>query len=206
MLGQVLAGNAFTESAAQQNIQDPLGGYDVLIADRGNNRVIEMTPSKNIIWHYHFHLPVQSLGADDAFFADGGRTVMMTMEYDQIIEQVDYATKKVIWRYGSPGVPGSWPGYLRTPDDAYKLSNGDVTVAEARQQVRGDGGVCLGELVVGLGQAVGVERLDLLGVVAELADAEDDEDRATHPADRRRPARRRAGAASWPRRLARAAA
>ncbi|MDE2099446.1 MAG: hypothetical protein KGL39_19495 [Patescibacteria group bacterium] len=55
---------------------------------------------------------------------------MATMEYDQIIEQIDYATKKVTWRYGSPGVPGSWPGYLRTPDDAYKLSNGDVTVAD----------------------------------------------------------------------------
>ncbi len=129
-LGQVLAGNAFTVSAAQQNIQDPLGGYNVLIADRGNNRVIEMTPGKKIIWDYHFHLPVQSLGADDAFFADGGSTIMATMEYDQIIEQIDYATKKVTWRYGSPGVPGSWPGYLRTPDDAYKLSNGDVTVAD----------------------------------------------------------------------------
>ncbi len=130
LLSLVFAGNDFVISAIQQNNHDPLGGYNVLIADRGNNRVIEITPDKKIIWKYTFHLPVQSLGADDAFFADNGSMIIATMEYDQIIEQINYATKAMMWRYGSPGVPGSWPGYLRTPDDAYKLGNGDVTVAD----------------------------------------------------------------------------
>src|ERR1700690_746830 len=38
-----------------RNIPDDtsaLGGYNVLIADRGNNRLIEVTPDKQIVWEY----------------------------------------------------------------------------------------------------------------------------------------------------------
>ncbi len=108
----------------------PLDGYNVLIADRGNNRVIEVAPDKRIVWTYEFALPRRGLGADDAFFADNGRTVIMTLEMHHVIQQVDYQTKRVLWSYGVPGHPGSAPGYLRRPDDAYKLPNGDVSVAD----------------------------------------------------------------------------
>jgi hypothetical protein len=109
-----------------------LSGYDVLIADRGNNRIIEVTPDKKIVWEYHFTLPKMGWGADDAFFTDGGKTIIVNLEEYHIIQMIDYASKKVIWNYGVPGKPGSKDGMLNTPDDAYKLPNGDITVADVK--------------------------------------------------------------------------
>ena len=119
-----------TETQALPSDATALGGYDVLIADRGNNRIIEVTPDKQIVWEYDFSLPRPGLGADDAFFTDGGKTLIVSLEEWQVIEQIDYATKQVVWQYGIPDKPGSAPGQLHTPDDAYKLPNGDVTVAD----------------------------------------------------------------------------
>ncbi len=118
------------EVAAQPKDTSALGGYDVLIADRGNNRLIEVTPNKQIIWEYQFKGLPPGYGADDAFFTDGGKTVIVSLENYQITEQIDYQTKKIIWQYGRPGIHGSGSGYLYHPDDAYKLPNGDVTVAD----------------------------------------------------------------------------
>ncbi len=109
-----------------------LGGYNVLIADRGNNRIIEVTPDKKIVWEYNFQLPKMGWGADDAFFTDNGKTIIVNLEEYHIIQMIDYASKKVIWNYGLPGKPGSKDGMLNTPDDAYKLPNGDITVADVK--------------------------------------------------------------------------
>jgi outer membrane protein assembly factor BamB len=37
-----------------------------------------------------------------------------------------------LWSYGHPRAAGSAPGYLNTPDDAYLLKNGDITVADPK--------------------------------------------------------------------------
>lgn len=117
---------------AVANRQDPLGGYDILIADRGNNRLIEVNPNKKIVWEYDFQLPGAGLGADDAFFVDSGRTVIVNLEMYHMIEQIDYQSKQVIWSYGTPGRSGSAVNLLNRPDDAFKLENGDVIVADIR--------------------------------------------------------------------------
>ncbi len=109
-----------------------LGGYNVLIADRGNNRLLEITPDKKIVWQYRFNLPRLGLGADDAFFTDGGKNIIVNLENYQTIEVIDYQTKKVIWQYGTPGKAGHADGFLNSPDDAYKLPNGDVIVADIK--------------------------------------------------------------------------
>ncbi len=113
-----------------QSDHSPLGGYNVLIADRGNNRLIEVSPAGKIVWQYHFNVARPGLGADDAFFVNGGLDVLTSLEDNQFIELIDYQTKKVIWSYGVLGKPGSTPGLLNTPDDAYQLPNGDVIVAD----------------------------------------------------------------------------
>jgi hypothetical protein len=122
------------KSGIDKIMQDasPLGGYNVLIADRGNNRIIEVTPDKRIVWEYHFNLPKMGLGADDAFFTDNGKSIIVNMEEYQVLQLIDYASKKVIWDYGVPGKRGSSDGMLNTPDDAYKLPNGNVTVADIK--------------------------------------------------------------------------
>lgn len=110
----------------------PLGNYNVLIADEGNNRLIEVTPDKRIVWSYTFSLPKMGTGADDAFFTDNGKSIITNLEEMNQIQVIDYATKKVIWKYGQLGKAGSAAGLLNTPDDAYKLPNGNITVADIK--------------------------------------------------------------------------
>ena len=109
-----------------------LGGYNVLIADRGNNRVLLVGADKKILWEYDFTGLARSTGADDAFFADGGKSVIVSLEHQQVIEIIDIATKTVTWQYGELGKRGSRDGLLNFPDDAYQLPNGDISVADIR--------------------------------------------------------------------------
>lgn len=109
-----------------------LGGYDVLIADRGNDRLILVNPQKQTLWEYHFQNATQDQGADDAFFADNGKSVMTNLEHGQVIQKIDIATGKVTWSYGMMGQRGHKPGMLDYPDDAYQLPNGNVIVADIR--------------------------------------------------------------------------
>ncbi len=118
------------EVTVQPKDTSALGGYDVLIADRGNNRLIIVTPDKKVIWEYDFKGLPLGYGADDAFFTDNGQTIVASLEYYHVIELIDYQTKKIKWQYGIPGMHGSGPGYLYHPDDAYKLANGDVIIAD----------------------------------------------------------------------------
>ena len=109
-----------------------LGGYNMLVADRGNNRVILLSPDKKILWQYDFQGLKPGDGADDAFFADDGKTVIVNLEHGQVIQLIDFATKTVTWEYGHLGKVGGKDGYLNYPDDAYKLPNGDIVVADIR--------------------------------------------------------------------------
>jgi hypothetical protein len=109
-----------------------LGGYNVLIADRGNNRLLIVSPDKQILWEYDFAGLRAGSGADDAFFADNGASVIVNLEHQQVIEIIDRVTKVVKWEYGTLGKPGAAPGLLNYPDDAYQTPNGDVVVADIR--------------------------------------------------------------------------
>jgi outer membrane protein assembly factor BamB len=122
-----------------------LGGFNVLIADRGNNRVLIVSPDKQIVWEYDFVGLPRSTGADDAFFADGGKSIIVSLEHQQVIELIDIATKQVTWHYGDFGKRGARDGRLNFPDDAYQLASGDVMVADIRNcrilEIAPDGGI-----------------------------------------------------------------
>ena len=109
-----------------------LGGYNVLIADRGNNRLVLVSPDKAILWEYDFAGLPRSTGADDAFFADGGKSVIVNLEHQQVVQIIDIATKTVTWQYGQFGKRGSSDGLLNYPDDAYQLRGGNIMVADIR--------------------------------------------------------------------------
>jgi hypothetical protein len=95
---------------------------NVLIADRSNNRLIEVNPRGRIVWRF----PVrrnQSGGntfkvPDDAFFTPNGRYIVATQEDDFVISVIDVANQRIVYRYGRPGDPGSGPNRLHNPDDA----------------------------------------------------------------------------------------
>jgi len=101
-------------------------GY-VLIADRDNNRALIVSPSKRVVWQ-----ATGLRGPDDAFFTPGYRSVITNEEFNDTLTELALRTKRPIWRYGHSGVPGSSPGYLNTPDDAYRLPNGETVVADIR--------------------------------------------------------------------------
>jgi putative pyrroloquinoline-quinone binding quinoprotein len=109
----------------------PLPG-DLLIADRGNNRMLIVNPAHRLLWQ--FPKPGSHLSLyfdDDTFFAPSGHEIISNEEEHQDIIRVTYPGGKLVWRYGHPGQAGSAPGYMNTPDDAYALPHGLVIVADA---------------------------------------------------------------------------
>src|SRR3954447_7886226 len=109
----------------------PLPG-DLLIADRGNNRILLVNPRHTLLWHYPSRPGQHKLFFDDdTFFVPGGRAIISNQEENHQIVIISYPRGRLIWSYGHPGVSGSTPGHLNTPDDAYKLGNGMVIVADA---------------------------------------------------------------------------
>jgi outer membrane protein assembly factor BamB len=103
-----------------------------LIADRGNDRVLLVDPAGRILWRYPSRPGQRRLYFDDdTFFADHGRRIISNQEEDHTIVQISYPAGRIVWSYGHPGVRGSAPGYLNTPDDAYLMPNGLVIVADA---------------------------------------------------------------------------
>jgi outer membrane protein assembly factor BamB len=122
-------------TAGSPGADSPYFGMDLLVADRGNNRLLVLSPSMQVVWRYPDpSLPADPLGfyfPDDAFFVDHGTAIISNQEQNDTIVEIGYPSGKVLWSYGHPRVPGSSPGYLHEPDDAYVLPNGDVTVADA---------------------------------------------------------------------------
>jgi hypothetical protein len=111
----------------------PVPGY-VLIADRDNNRLLIVSPSRHVVWMFPRPGDLragQSFRApDDAFFTPGYRAISINEEFNETASLVGVRTHRIVWSYGHPGVAGSAPGYLSSPDDAYLLRDGDVLVAD----------------------------------------------------------------------------
>jgi outer membrane protein assembly factor BamB len=107
----------------------------LLVADRGNGRLLVVTASKHVAWSFPGPggMPHgQHFSADDAFVSPDGRTIVANDEAHEVIDRIDIATRRVVWQYGAYDEPGSGPGHLHTPDDAYPLANGDIVVADIR--------------------------------------------------------------------------
>ena len=131
------AGSASGAGANLQPGSDPavLPG-PVLIADRDNNRLLEVSPNGRVLWRFPvagdlaagqtFKLP------DDAFFSPDGRRIVVTQEDDFVISVIDLATHRIVYRYGHPGVPGSEPGYVHNPDDAMPMPSGEILSADIK--------------------------------------------------------------------------
>lgn len=68
---------------------------------------------------------------DDVFFGPGFRQIVSNQEDQHTIEIVSFPGGRLLWRYGHVNQRGSAPGYMHTPDDAYLLPGGLVSVADA---------------------------------------------------------------------------
>ena len=110
-------------------------GY-LLVADRNNNRLLILSPTKKIVWQFprpgdiqtgqSFHDP------DDAFFTPGYRGISTNEEFNDQMALISIKRHRITWSYGRAGVSGSAAGELANPDDAYLLSHNRMMVADIR--------------------------------------------------------------------------
>ena len=111
----------------------PIPGY-LLIADRGNNRMLLVNSSKHIFWTYPAPAGRTAMPFtfdDDTFFGPRADRIISNQEDQQTIQIISFPGRRTLWRYGHVDQRGSADGYLHTPDDAYLLPSGLVTVADA---------------------------------------------------------------------------
>jgi hypothetical protein len=108
----------------------------VVIADRDNNRLLEVSPQGRVLWRFPksgdlasgqtFQVP------DDAFFTPDGQQIVATQEEDFAISVVGVTRRRIVYHYGHTGVPGSVPNYVDNPDDAMLTPSGDLMFADIK--------------------------------------------------------------------------
>jgi outer membrane protein assembly factor BamB len=100
----------------------------VMIADKKNDRLVIVDPQGRVRWQFprpgdlargqSFRIP------DDAFFSPDGREIIATQEDDFVVTVIDIATRRIVYRYGTPGRSGAGANHLNNPDDAMMLPDG----------------------------------------------------------------------------------
>jgi outer membrane protein assembly factor BamB len=108
----------------------------VLVADHLNNRLLIIEPNGTVAWQFPQPgdlAPGQTFKVpDDAFFTPDGRYIVTTEEDDFVISLISVAEHRIVWRYGTPGVPGSSANHLDNPDDAMMMPDGNIITADIK--------------------------------------------------------------------------
>lgn len=108
----------------------------ILIADKKNNRLVVVSPQGQVLWQWPQAgdlAPGQTfLIPDDAFFTPDGKSIVATEEDNFVITQIDIASRKIVWRYGTPGTHGSGPNQLWNPDDGMMLPDHTVIAPDIK--------------------------------------------------------------------------
>ncbi|MGH8888742.1 MAG: PQQ-binding-like beta-propeller repeat protein [Acidothermaceae bacterium] len=131
---------------------------DLLIADKLNNRLIIVDPQGRVRWQFPRPGDLAAgqtfLIPDDAFFTPDGRDIIATEEDDFVVRVIDVASHKIVYQYGTPGVHGSGPNQLWNPDDAIMLPDGNIVMADIKNQRI---------LLIGAGQHIPLEQWGVPG-------------------------------------------
>lgn len=110
------------------------GGY-LLVADRGNNRILVLDRTGKVVFLYptpaERRMGRRLVYNDDTFVAPGGAALIANEEDNNAIVEVTLADRKLHLLFGHPGQAGDDSTHLHTPDDAYALPDGSFTVADA---------------------------------------------------------------------------
>jgi hypothetical protein len=107
----------------------------LLIADRGNNRILVVNPSGRQVFRFPSRADLaagrQLIFDDDTFVEPGGKYLITNEEDNDDIVQIRLADHSLQRLFGHPGQIGGDSTHLYTPDDAYMLPGGLWTVADA---------------------------------------------------------------------------
>ena len=90
--------------------------YPIVIADRRNNRLIEIAPDKSIVWEFVSPNLKVYRGNEDVNFSSDGLQLAVSEEDNFDVHLVDYEKRLLTWTYGVPDVRGHAPGLLNYPD------------------------------------------------------------------------------------------
>lgn len=108
----------------------------VLIADEGNDRLVLVDPQGRVVWTFPEPgdlRPGETFKSpDDALYTPDGKHIIVTHEENFTVTLVDPAARRIVWRYGTPGVHGHGPNQLWNPDDALVLPDGHVLVPDIK--------------------------------------------------------------------------
>jgi hypothetical protein len=119
--------------AAASKLPGP-GGY-ILIADRGNNRILVVSQRRQIVFRYPSPADLAAgrrlFFNDDTFVEPGGAALIANEEDNHAIVEVGIADHSLRVLFGHPRQVGAGRTHLNTPDDAYALPDGSFTVADA---------------------------------------------------------------------------
>ena len=91
--------------------------YPIVIADRRNNRLIEIAPDKSIVWEFPSPNLKVYRGNEDVNFSADGKQLAVSEEDNFDVHLVDYEKRALTWTYGIPDHRGSGDGLLNYPDD-----------------------------------------------------------------------------------------
>lgn len=106
--------------------------YPILIADRRNNRLIEIAPDKRIVWEMPSPDLAYYRGNEDVNFSEDGKSLAVSEEDNYDLHIVDFEKKVVTWTYGVPDRRGSTGRLLNYPDDSHLLADGKFLTADIR--------------------------------------------------------------------------
>lgn len=106
--------------------------YPIVIADRRNNRLIEIAPNKRIVWEFNSPNLKVYRGNEDVNFSIDGKQLAVSEEDNFDVHLVDYETRTLTWTYGTPDFRGKGKNLLNYPDDAHLLADGKFLTADIR--------------------------------------------------------------------------
>lgn len=103
--------------------------YPLLIADRGQHRLVEVSPAGKVLWSdpASGSAPVP---AGAVSFAPDGRSVVATGTASAVVERIAFPGRTVLWHFGQAGHPGAGATQLSGPATAYLLADGQTVVAD----------------------------------------------------------------------------
>lgn len=107
----------------------------LLIADRGHDRIIEVTAAGTVDWMFPQpgqRLPVPFGPPDDAFYTPDGTMIIANSEQSQTVTAISRAAGTVLWQVGRNGVRSRATGMFNEPDDAVPGPDGTIWVADIR--------------------------------------------------------------------------
>lgn len=106
--------------------------YPILIADRRNNRLIEIAPDKSIVWEFPSPALKVYRGNEDVSFSPDGKLLAVSEEDNFDVHIVDYEKRALTWTWGTPDTRGRGDNLLDYPDDAHLLADGIFVTADIR--------------------------------------------------------------------------